>query len=162
MSLQYIIDAYNLINHPAFSPVKNRSQNLKISFLSFIRKHKLTGSTKNKIIIVFDGFEPSLDAPYSEEGVLFIYSRNISADEKIKMLIEESANRKQITVVSNDRQVQFMTGVLGAKFISIERFTEAINRNASKERGFEEDQKKNISFVQMQQINEELKARWLK
>ena len=46
MSLQYIIDAYNVINHPQFNHCARKSQNIQSSLADFIRLNRLSGSIK--------------------------------------------------------------------------------------------------------------------
>lgn len=89
-----------------------------------------------------------------------VFSRKISADDKIRKLVEESGNRKQIVVVSNDRQVQSMAKMLGATVAGIEAFVkyDKLAEIARKHR--ESDPK--LTFTQIQKINDELRKLWLK
>ena len=50
--LQYIIDGWNLIHK--IPSIKNSSTPKK-DFVFYIKKHKITGSKNNKVLIVFDG-----------------------------------------------------------------------------------------------------------
>ena len=56
MSLRYIIDGYNIINHPLFAKTSRKSQDVRVALLNFLRVHKPCGSPKNKISVVFDGY----------------------------------------------------------------------------------------------------------
>ena len=120
------------------------------------------GSRRNKIVVVFDGY-PS----FGEEQVLnddphasIIFSRHISADEKIRMMVEESAARKNIVVVSDDKEIKFMTKTMGAKHMGIEDFIAP--KLKSKEYVEGAAPKPELSYIQMQKINQELKKLWLK
>lgn len=77
------------------------------------------------------------------------------------MLVEESANRKNIVVVSEDKDIKFMVRHLGARHMGIEEF---IGR---KEKTMENKQKKDfltpeLTYTQMHKINQELRKIWLK
>ncbi|MFA5005047.1 MAG: NYN domain-containing protein [Candidatus Omnitrophota bacterium] len=160
MSLLYIIDAYNIINHPAFSFEKN-SPNIQRALLNFIQKRRLTGSPKNKIILVFDGYPPDGESFPQDNQALFVFSRVISADQKIEKLVAESAARKNIIVVTDDRQVQFMARSLHANTCAVAQFSgqKKTGRLIQKERDALETK---VSFSDAQKINAELKEKWLK
>lgn len=157
MSLHYIIDGYNIINHPYFIRAVKTSREPQLSLLAFIRTQRLTGSVKNKATVVFDGYSaPSLSG-YNETGIDIIFSRKISADEKIKMLIEESSQRKIILVVSDDKDIKLFTKFLGARSVGVEEF---INRK--KTENLKKDLlKPELTYSQTEQINRELKKIWL-
>lgn len=161
MSLQYIIDGYNLLNHPSFNRHKKTLQEPAQAILGFIAERRLTGSSKNKVIVVLDGFPPhlALNQDYSDTSV--VYSRKIDADEKIKRLVEETANRKNIVVVSDDKEIKFMIRSLGAQWLGVEEF---INKGKSKEPQSKrkEPPKQELNYSQMHSITEELKKLWLK
>ena len=105
MSLQYIIDAYNLINHPAFKPVSKSALNIQYALADFIRSNKLTGSKNNRLILVFDGFSPPAEEVPSQNGLLCMFSRTKEADELIKRIVEDSVCPKNIVVVSDDKKI---------------------------------------------------------
>jgi len=158
MSLLYIIDAYNIINHPSFKPAGKQNFNVQKSLLEFIRSRRLTGSAKNKIILVFDGYPPAGEDFCRQEGVLFVFSRKISADELIEKLISESAHPGNIVVVSDDRQVQITARSLRANTCGVAKFNadkpERVKPN-------DDSEETKVSYVKMQKINEELKQKWL-
>ena len=52
MSLQYVIDGYNLINHRLFIPTDKRTKDSRIALLELIRIKKLCGSPANEVIVV--------------------------------------------------------------------------------------------------------------
>lgn len=158
MSLQFIIDGYNLINHPLYNR-KKHSLCPAAALAAFIREKRLTGSLKNRVILVFDGFGPA-QAPAEEEGHIgIIFSRKISADEKIKMLVESSSGRKAIVVVSDDRQIGFVSKALGAKVIGIEEFIRGKKKEGAVPK---EPAKPGLTYTQLERINEELREKWLR
>jgi len=89
-----------------------------------------------------------------------IFSRKISADDKIRKLVEESGNRKNMVVVSNDRQIQSMAKMLGATIAGIEAFVKYDKMAQTARKDLEADPK--LTFTQMQKINDELRKLWLK
>lgn len=159
MSLQFIIDGYNLIKHPLLAAQAKNSPGDRAALLNFIRFNKLTGSSNNSVTVVFDGY-PDSHEPASDTGITVIFSRKISADEKIHKLVEESGNRKRIVVVSNDREVQSVAKMLGAGVSGIEAFVKEDNKAEIAKRDLESDPK--LTFTQMQKVNDELRKLWLK
>lgn len=120
----------------------------------------MTGSLKNKITIVFDGY-PHTDAQTLDDRTLrVIFSRRVSADEKIKMLVEETANPKNIIVVSDDREIKYTVNYLGAHALGVDEFFAA----KEKSRNIKKDEliKPELNYSQVQKINEELSRIWLK
>ena len=161
MSLQYIIDSYNLINHPAFKPVFKSFLNIQHALADFIRINRLTGSKNNSLVLVFDGYPPPLEDIPRQNGLLCMFSRTQEADELIKRLVEESAQPKNIIVISDDKQVQLTSRLLYARICSVEEF---ICGKKSKKfvstAKLEADDFK-LTYAKMQKINAEMKKRWL-
>lgn len=161
MSLHYIIDGYNIINHPLFTRLLKFPLNPRAAILLLIRKKRLTGSLKNKVTVVFDGYPDTNRAVLDEPDITVIFSRKVSADEKINLLIEETANRKIIIVVSDDREIQYSVKSLGAQVLGVDEFFAAA-QNRPVNTGKSEPAKTELNFSQMQKINEELRRLWLK
>ncbi len=179
MSLQYIIDGYNIIKHPLFThhttkkinPVRNtrvlREENKishgvkdsRIVLLEFIRINRLCGSPKNKITVVFDGY-PDSRGLSNNTVINVIFAREESADEKIKRMVEVLSNAKSVVVVSDDKEIRFFVRSFGAKILSIQEF---INRSKnlidSQEK---EPMKPELNYSQICEINKELRKLWLK
>ncbi len=161
MSLQYIIDAYNLINHPQFNPPSRGSPGVQASLVEFIRMNKLTGSRQNKVILVFDGYPKAGQEIPEEPGMLCLFSGLIEADEKIKRLVEESDSPQNIIVVSDDRQVQSGARILRAQTCGVKEFICGKKNKGKAALGGEDEDEEKISYSKMQNINAELKKRWL-
>jgi predicted RNA-binding protein with PIN domain len=162
MSLQYIIDAYNIINHPQFRPGARKSSNIQSLLVDFIRSNRLSGSRKNKVIIVFDGYPPYGEKMPEDETLTCLFSRMIEADEMIKKLVEESGQPRNIIVVSDDRAVQSAVRFLNARSSAVEEFIcgkKSIRALDSVRREREESK---ISYSKMEEINAELRKKWLK
>ncbi|MDD5120878.1 MAG: NYN domain-containing protein [Candidatus Omnitrophica bacterium] len=160
MSLQYIIDAYNLINHPCFKTT-HPALNIQYSLADFIRINKLTGSKNNSVVLVFDGYPPVKQAVPEGPDLVCIFSRKLEADEVIKKIVEQSESAANIIVVSDDKEVQLASKLLHARSCGIEEFIcgkknnrtgRSLNLNASEPP---------LSYSAMQKINAELKKLWL-
>ena len=160
MSLQYIVDAYNLTNHPRFKLI-TRAVNIQHSLADFIRINKLTGSKNNKVILVFDGYPPQNQDLPENDGLTCMFSRKIEADELIKKIVEESGSVRNIIVISDDKQVQLASRLLHAQVCGVEEFicgkkdkriarVEKVDANGAE-----------LTYSAMQKINAELKKRWL-
>jgi predicted RNA-binding protein with PIN domain len=157
MSIQYVIDGYNLLNHPQLAA--NRKGNSdRLSLLDFIKRNRLTGSPKNKVTVVFDGYPDSRER-FDESDFCVVFSRMISADEKIRKLIEESGQRKGIVVVSDDRQVQDAARALGANVSSIEEF---VGKKDRQKKRLDNSLEQKVTYSDMEKINSELRKIWLK
>jgi len=137
--------------------ISNGAKNSRITLLEFIRANRLCGSPKNRVTVVFDGYPVSLEPSYNDRNTQIIFSRNLSADEKIKMIVEESANRKNIVVVSDDKEIKFIVKSLGARSIGIEEFIKAKEKSQKKE-----VIKPELNYSQIHKINQELRKIWLK
>ncbi len=161
MSLQYIIDAYNIINHPQFRPRARKSPNIQSSLAEFIRLNRLCGSRKNKAILVFDGYPPCGVHMPKEEGLVCVFSRMIEADELIKRLVEESVQPKNIIVVSDDKAVQVAARLLKARISAVEEFLCGSKSTRQPRFLSEQEEENEISYSKMQAINAELKKKWL-
>ncbi len=161
MSLQYIIDAYNVINHPQFSPALRGFSGVQSSLADFIRLNRLTGSRKNKVILVFDGYPAQGQTVPEDPGLVCLFSRMIEADEKIKKLVEESAQPRNIIVVSDDRQVQSEARFLHAQICGVKEFICGKKNKGVPDPDREESDENKVSYVKMQKINAELKKKWL-
>ena len=102
----YIIDGYNLIHAIpmlkkllVYDGSEAREQLVfLISRLTFKRKFRCT--------IVFDGAKPREPHPSATHSpVHIVFSSPLSADAKIKSMIEQSRNRKLLVIVSSDREI---------------------------------------------------------
>jgi predicted RNA-binding protein with PIN domain len=157
MSLQFIIDGYNVINHPAFKRQNlGKTKDQRSSLLEFISSKKPCGSPKNKVIVVFDGF-PGRHSQEPACGIRVVFSGEGSADDKIRMMLEASVNPKNTVVVSDDKEVRLAAKLFGARPVAVEEFSASkADRQRKGEEAFKE-----LSYSQMHKINQELKKLWL-
>ena len=161
MSLQYIIDSYNLTNHPAFKPVSKTALNIQHALADFIRFSKLTGSKNNHVLLVFDGYPPPQEDLPHQDGLRCLFSGDKEADELIKTIVETSASPKNIVVVSDDKEVRLTSRFLHAQICSVSDFIcgKDDKRLETNKKIAEPDFK--LSYSKMQKINAELKKKWL-
>ena len=158
MSLQYVIDGHNITKHNAFTRNVKTHLDLRSALLPFIKNNHLTGSSKNDITIVFDGYP---DTPWNSESGSgeVIFSFDISADEKIIKLLEKSTRRKDTIVVTDDRELRFLARSLGVNVIGVEDFIRPKEKDGKRKK---EEAETELTFTQKHDIDEELKKIWLK
>ncbi|MDD5476862.1 MAG: NYN domain-containing protein [Candidatus Omnitrophica bacterium] len=161
MSLQYIIDGYNLINNPHFRPAVKLPANVCHCLADFIKLNKLTGSKNNTLTLIFDGYPPAGQDIPQEAGLVCLFSRMIEADELIKQVVEKSACPRNIVVVSDDKEVQLMSRFLHARSCGVEEFIcGKKNKKLNPAIGSDAADFK-LTYSAMQKINAELKKKWL-
>jgi len=161
MSLQYIIDAYNLTNHPAFKPVSKSALNIQHALADFIKLNKLTGSRNNSLVLVFDGYPPPQEDIPRQDGLLCMFSRAQEADALIKKIVQESVSPKNIVVVSDDKEVRLTSRFFHAQICDIEEFICGKQGNKSKALVWPETVDFKLGYAKMEKINAELRKKWL-
>ncbi len=163
MSLHYILDGYNLIKHKSFGRFR-RSHDERLGLVSLINDKRLCGSAKNSVTVVFDGYAgPGMQAG-DHLGCSLVFSCDVSADEKIRALLEH-ADPATTVVVSDDRQVKFFAKSCRAQVLGVAEFfggrkTESGHQPAGKRA--KEVSKPELTHSKMLQINKELSDIWLK
>jgi predicted RNA-binding protein with PIN domain len=162
MSLQYIIDGYNITNHPLFKErVNSKIKNQRFALLELIKRERLAGSSKNKITVVFDGYpnpEDNPDFSESEAGRCIVFSRRETADERIKKMLEGAANPRNAVVVSDDKEVKFFAKAAGGRTLSVEEF---IGRRERKRDNKDSSLEPELTYSQRYKITQELRKIWL-
>lgn len=159
MSLQYVIDGYNIINNPLFIRLlPKRKQDTRVALLELIRAKRLCGSRNNKVTVVFDGYQDSR-YPDSETQFRVVFSSGESADEKIMSIISKSANVKNTLVISDDKEIMVFARGCGALTQGVEEF---LGSKRKAEAGKEDLAKAELSYSQIHNINNELRKLWLK
>jgi len=111
-------------------------------------------------MIVFDGYPPSGYSPIAGAHADIIFAKNKSADERIKMMVENSVNRKNIFVVSDDKEIRFVITSCGAKSLTVEKFIN-LEKDAKKKSRDDDSSELKLKLSQMEQINKELRRIWL-
>jgi len=127
--------------------------------VQLIKVSGLTASPNNKCLVVFDGYADPASDNLADGNIEVIFSRRVSADERIKRLVELTSAPKNIIVVSDDKEIAFFVRSCGARSMSVEDFlgTREKKRLAGKKIPPEPE----ISYTQMHKINEELRRLWL-
>lgn len=157
MSSQYIIDGYNITNHLLFNRlIPGKKKEPRISLLDFLINKRPCGSPKNKVIVVFDGFS-DLPQPQGRFNIEVIFSGRKTADERIKKILEESPNPRNIRVVSDDKEIRFFARYCHAESLSVEDFIKPKSTPVRKEA-----LKPELNYTQIHKINQELSRIWLK
>lgn len=154
MSLQFIIDGYNITNHPAFKKYANRKSDVREALADLISFRRLSGSRKNNVIIVFDGYPPSgYTHKLTNSSIEVIFSKDESADERIKKIIDRCATPKVMVVVSDDKEIKFSGRAAGVKVLGVDEFVTVEDKNMEETK---------LNYSQMHKINEELRKKWLR
>jgi len=161
MSLQYIVDAYNLINNPRFRPAPKLPANLCHCLADFIKFNQLTGSKNNTLTLIFDGYPPAAEEIPQGAGLVCLFSRMIEADELIKQTVEKSACPGNIIVVSDDKEVRLMSRFLHARVCGVEEFICGKKNKKSNPARDSDSVDFKLTYSAMQKINTELKKKWL-
>lgn len=149
--LWYIIDGWNIIHK---IPSVKKSNFPKRDFIYFIKKNKITGSKNNRVTIVFDG-KVDLEIKRAEGEFKIIFSGQRSADEIIMAEAEGYHNRKEVVIVSDDRQLIDFSRARGLAYLGVQDF---LNKGKKKKT---EKKSKDISYTIKRQITEEMRKIWL-
>lgn len=160
MSLHYVIDGYNVIKQVHFLTGK-KLRNGREGLVRFIERYRPHGSKRNEITLVFDG-KTDVSSPDISTSIRIIFSKDDTADEKIKAMVEASSTPKRLVVVSDDKQIMFYCRSIGAQVMSVKEFmnnadipSRGLSREAAKE-------KPDLSSDVAAKITEELRNIWLK
>lgn len=162
MSLRYVVDGYNLIHHPLFSRAHHTTDNPAQALLQCIGAYHLTGSAKNPLVLVFDGYPPR---SYQEcVSAQVVFSLDESADEYIKRLIRSASTPRTLMVVSDDREIASCARAHRANSVSVDEFFAPLQKakHAGARARQQEENDYTLGYAQIQKINQELKDKWLK
>lgn len=166
MSLHYILDGYNIIYQiPQLTQGKLEEQ--RKNLVRYIETRSPQGSGRNAVTVVFDG-RSDVWSDNEPSAVKVIFSKDQSADEEIRQLVSRAQNKKNIVVVTNDRDIQYAIGALGAKAMNVQDFfhTHSEHREKEEKQGRSSvpsrASAKNISNSLEHSINAEMKKIWMK
>lgn len=127
--------------------------------MELIKAKKLCGSPNNKITVVFDGYAGSSGQELNGSDIRVVFSCKESADSRIKKMVEVHSNPKNVVVVSDDKEIKFFIRALGARPISVEEFICPKDKSQARQKDL---LKTELTYTQMDAINQELKKIWLK
>ncbi len=127
MSIEIIIDGYNLINAWTDLKIKFKNspdiaRNELIEILSNYRKIK-----QHKITVVFDAYNNYnlFTSSFSEKGITIIYTPSgVTADDYIKKLIKDKGSR--YIVISSDNEIKNFSSSHNATPVNSEEFIEKL------------------------------------
>ena len=152
--LLYIIDGFNLVHK---IPSVKKSGIPQLELILYIKKHKLTGSFNNKVIVIFDGSVEMQARNESEFEVIF--SGQGSADDLIKARIDKIKTSKypisEVVVVSDDREIRDYAKKQGAVSQRTGDFIKSTKQSINEE-------SKDISYPLQKEITDEMRRIWLK
>jgi len=102
----YIVDGYNVIHAiPSLKKLLAHDGFQAREQLAFLVS-RLTFRKKFRCTIVFDGAKPhEHHPPQSHSPLHIVFSSPLSADAKIKSMIEASKNRSLLVIISSDREI---------------------------------------------------------
>lgn len=99
--------------------------------MGWIEVYRPQGSIRNSVTIVFDGRPGMWQAP-SSISVKVIFTSGQSADDKIKEIVSEAHNKKQIIVVTDDREIKYYVRSLGAIVMTVADFLNKLRPSQGK------------------------------
>ena len=156
MALHFIIDGYNLIKQAPRLDKANLEDSRK-ALISLLSVYQPQGSKRNRVTVVFDGLAGNFSALQPDPSIGIIFTQGESADDKIKRMVEKSDNPRNITVVTNDREIQRFARQNNAQVKTVEEFLEKCRATGPK--GRVDD--KIIGPLEAAEINQEMKKIWL-
>ncbi|MCK4905536.1 NYN domain-containing protein [bacterium] len=152
-----IVDGYNVLMQMGLrdKTLEARRDHF-ISILS--RRDKMFGG----IMVVFDGKEEFGDLPNrGTSNISVFYTKNGTADDHIKSLIERSKNSKSLVIATDDREIKDFAKMHFCKLISS---LELISKVSPVRKELPEEPEENkddfVNSVKARAITEELKKKW--
>ncbi len=141
------------------------------NLVHFIEQRSPQGSSKNCVTIVFDGDQDVFGGMKSTAATI-LFSQGESADDKIRSIVAEAKNTKNIVVVTDDRDIHYAVGALGAKAIGVSQFLSKgqpagkkkpiAQTNTKQAKKVSPESEKYISKTDESKITSELGKIWLK
>lgn len=159
MSLNYIIDGYNVVKQVSFLTGK-KLRSGREGLVRFIERYRPQGSKRNEVTIVFDG-KADVESPKMKTDIRVIFSKNESADDVIKRMIEKAANPRQYVVVSDDKAVAFYCRSIGAKWLVVKDFIANTGLKKPQKKSSYKPEPKELPQDVADKITEDLKKLWV-
>jgi predicted RNA-binding protein with PIN domain len=144
----YIIDGNNLIGKiGTLQHLQKKNKQSSREKLAFIIESYFLRKTNNKVSLHLDGFP---GGSIKVQNIKIIYSGKKTADEEIKSQIEQEKNRRNLIVVSSDRNLKDFASVCGCDCMSSEDFARDImNRSPDDEEKKRQDELSNDEFKRL-------------
>lgn len=119
---QYIIDGNNLIGKlPSLKILQKKDKQRSREKLAFIIDNYFI-QKKAKVFLHFDGHPKE---PIRINNASIVYSKNLTADEKIKNQVGKSENPRNIIVITSDNNLTEYARVCSSTVIKCEEFAKA-------------------------------------
>ncbi len=151
------------MHHPQASLPADAKDDPRRSLVRVIMERSLAGSAQNSVTVVFDGYPPSRGQPLDLPPYLRVrFSMDVSADEVIRELIERSGMKRSLVVVSADKEVVFFARAHKAQVRAPEEFLSPERRRGCRPGSAQDQGGQEITYSQMDEINRELRGKWLK
>lgn len=161
MSLHYLLDGYNILHQiPGDLPGKLDDQ--RRFLIELIETRKPFGSSKNNVTIYFDG-RPGRDGRIENTSVQVVFTESVSADDRIKEFVENALHKKNVVVITDDRDIQYSVRPKGAKVLKVKDFLSKLRSKPGRSKGKKESKShsKYVSKTTESEINKELEGIWL-
>ncbi|MFN7171154.1 MAG: NYN domain-containing protein, partial [Candidatus Omnitrophota bacterium] len=99
-----------------------------------------------------------------DSNINVVFTKTETADQYIKRLIEQKCNPKNTVVVSDDKEIRFFVRSCSGLVMTVEEFIQRRERLrlSSKEASPGSTLKPELTYTQVQKINQELRKIWLK
>lgn len=152
--MEYIIDGFNVIKTSFIKKYEKYGIEKGQEFLVYILEKYKKKHPSVEITVVFDGYSKNLSIDYNRR-VKIIYSHELTADEKIRKILEQKKNKKNLIVVSDDREIVEFTKILGGNILNVEKFLEIV-APIKKEEKVKNIEFKNIEYNLKTKIEKEL------
>jgi predicted RNA-binding protein with PIN domain len=152
-----------VINQMSLVNLKLEDQRDK--FIKLIELCHPQGNRANKVTVVFDG-QPDVYSPARHSEVKEIFSSGETADDKIKSMVRLANIKKNIVVVTDDRDIQFAVRGEGANIMPTVEFIQKLNKTLPKAKkpsrqGSSRPVDK-VTRAEEDSITKELKDVWIK
>lgn len=149
----YLIDAFNIIHK--IECIRN-SSTPHVDFIHYLKTLKIRKNRQNKIVIVFDGYPNA--GVITECQYKIVFSKEKTADDIIKTMIDREKKKGQVVVVSDDREILNFARISGITIKSIKEFLQPTISKDSKE----PIDDKQLSESTKEKITRELESLWVK
>jgi len=151
----FIIDGYNAL-FKIKGKLKKQYQTRE-GFIQYIRTTKIARSARNKISLVFDGAKAvSFKDKPSFSPINVVFSKDETADDKIVKMARRQENKREVIVVTDDREVQERVKILGCSAVPVTLFFKELTRR----KGTNDREKPNPDKGEGKNITEEMKKIW--
>ena len=155
--MEYLIDGYNVIKGTFLKKTESHSVEYARTYFGNLLAKYRNKHPEVRFTVVYDGHP---QGPLAEKyrDIRVIFSGDITADEVIRQLLEKLRDTSHTIVVSNDREVQTGTRILGAKPVGAEEFVDLVCPPPKKPVRKGRDNKEDLNFTEMMAIEKELKS----